>query len=143
MLRHEEHRLDVDLHHATPVLFALVDDGATAADADVVVEEIEAPEAIEGGLDHGRAIPRPREVRLHGDRLAGQPRDGLHGVLGERKLPVHHDHARAGLGEQDGGGAAIADTVTRRPATRHDRDLARESPVVPCVEIHAPSSPVP
>ena len=69
--------------------------------------------------------------------LAGKSRDGLHSVLGEREVPVHHDDARARLGQQDGGRAAVADAVAGRPAPRHDRDLPHEPPVVPGVEIHA------
>src|SRR5262249_57451107 len=45
--------------------------------------------------------------------------------------------AGGGVGGEDGAGAGVADAVTRRAASRHDRDLAAEPPVVPGVEIHA------
>src|SRR2546426_159410 len=50
-------------------------------------------------------------------------------------------HTAARVGQEDGGGAAVAAAAARRASARHDRDLTDESPVVPRVEIHAPSSP--
>src|SRR5262249_60640727 len=50
--RSHEHAVDVDLHDAAPVLRGHLDDAATAADADIVVEAIEPAELVDGGIDH-------------------------------------------------------------------------------------------
>src|SRR5207247_6091835 len=73
----QKHAVDVDGHQPAPVLFALVDDGAAAADADVVVEEVEAAEAVEGGLDHGGAVGGLGDVGLEGEGLAAAGLDHL------------------------------------------------------------------
>ena len=126
----EEHRLHVDLHDAAPVLFALVDHGAAAADADVVVEEVETAEAIDRRLHHRRAVARLRDVGLEREPLAAGLRDHLHRALREAAVAIDDDDLRPGLREEDRGGAAVADAVTGGAAAGDDRDLARESPVV-------------
>src|SRR5713226_927211 len=46
VLAEQKHALDVDLHHATVFLELLVDDAAAAADAHIVVEEVEPAPAV-------------------------------------------------------------------------------------------------
>ena len=42
----EEHAVDIDLHDLAPQIDRGIDDGAAAADADIVVEEVEPAEAF-------------------------------------------------------------------------------------------------
>ena len=56
MLRKQEHGLDIDLHDSAILLGRLVDHAAAAADADIVVEEIEPAPAVEGGFDQRLAV---------------------------------------------------------------------------------------
>ena len=140
MLGREEHRLDVDLHHATPVLFALVDDGATAADADVVVEEIETAESIDGRLDHRGALAPLGDIGLEGHALAARLGDHLDRALGKAAVAIDDDDLGPGLREQDGGRATVADAVTRGAAAGDDRDLAREPPLVRNVDHASPAT---
>ena len=55
-------RLDVDLHDAAVLLGLLVDHAAAAADADIVVEEIEPAPAVDGGIDQPLAFGLPGGV---------------------------------------------------------------------------------
>ena len=50
-LESEEHGLDVDLHHPTVLLGLLVHHGAAAADADIVVEEVEPAATVDRRVD--------------------------------------------------------------------------------------------
>ena len=134
MLGGQEHGLDVDLHDATPVLLGLVEDGSPAADPDVVVEEVETAEAIEGGLDHPRAILGAGDIRLEREALAPLLLDHASRLLGEVDLAIHHDDPRACPGQQDGGRAAVADARARRSRTRHDGDFPAQSPVIRHIE---------
>src|SRR5215471_17215334 len=109
-----------------PVLQRLIHHGAAAADAHVVVEEVEATVAIEGGADHARAVLVAREVGAESHRLTPFVLDHAHRLLGEIDGLVHHDDLGPCPGEQDGGGAAVADARARGPASRHDGDLALE-----------------
>ena len=130
VLGEQEHRLDVDLHHPAIFLGLLVDDAAAAADADIVVEEVEPAPAVD------RRIDQPLALGLLGD-VAGMRRgraalglDHLHRALGELEVEIGHQHLGAGARQQDRRGAAVADAVARRAAARDDRDLAGQAGVV-------------
>jgi hypothetical protein len=114
----------------TPALLAHVEDGAAAADPHVVVEEVEPAEPVQRRLDHRRALRGLGDVGLERDGLAALLVDHRDGSSREITGAIDHDDPRARLGEQDGGGAAVADTVARRAAPRDDGDLPLESPVV-------------
>jgi hypothetical protein len=49
-------------------------------------------------------------------------------VLGQGQVAIDDQHLGAGAGEQDAGGAAVADAVTGRAAPGHDRDLVHQAP---------------
>jgi hypothetical protein len=61
----QEHGLDVDLHHAPVFPGLLVDDAAAAADANIVVEEVEPAPAVDGGLGQPFAIGFAGDVAAH------------------------------------------------------------------------------
>src|SRR3989454_3440420 len=130
VLGHQEHGLDVDLHDPAPGLLALFDHGAPAADADIVVEEVEPAEAIERRLDHRPAILGFGDVGLAPDRLATERFDHRHRPRRELRGTINDDDARSGFGQQDRRGAPVADAVPRGAASGHDGDLTVESPVV-------------
>ncbi len=130
MLGGEEHRLDVDLHHASPGLGRLVDDRAAAADADVVVEEVEPAEAVERGGDHAAALGVVGEVGLMRGRGAAFRRDHGHRALGQGQVAVDDQHAGAGPGQQDRRRPAVADAVAGSAASGDDGDLAGQAGIV-------------
>ena len=62
VLRDQEHGLDIDLHDAAPGLRFLVDHAATAADADIVIEEIEPAKPVDSGFDQLFALGFTRGI---------------------------------------------------------------------------------
>ena len=69
VLGEQEHRLDVDLHDAAIFLGLLVDHAAAAADADIVVEEVEPAPAVDGGIDQPLALGFLGDVAGMGDGM--------------------------------------------------------------------------
>jgi len=136
VLRGEKHRVDVDVHQPAPAFLGLVDHGAAATDADVVVEVVEPAVAVHRGFDHRRAVGRARHVGLEGEPLTAARLDHLDRTLGQREVAIDHDYARAGSREQDRGGATVADAVAGGAAAGDDRDLVFESPAIRYVEAH-------
>ena len=126
----EEHGLDVDLHHAAPDLGVLLHDGAAAADADIVVEEVQPAEAVHRRRNHAPALRAIGEIGLMRCRSAALRGDHVHGALGESQIAVDDENASAGTREQDGRGAAVADAVARRAATGDDSNLAGQAGIV-------------
>ena len=126
----QEHCLDVDPHYAPILLGVLVDDAAAAADADIVVEEVEPAPAVDGGLD------QPLAFGLNGD-VAGQRRsaatlglDHFDRSPGKPRIEIGHHHLGTGPRQQDRRGPAVADTIPRGAATADDRDLVSQASVV-------------
>ena len=81
VLGEQEHRLDVDLHDAAVFLGLLVDHAAAAADADIVVEEVEPAPAIDRGVDQPLAVGFLGGVAGLGDGGAALGLDHLDGAL--------------------------------------------------------------
>ena len=118
MLGEQEHRLDVDLHHAAVFLGLLVDHAAAAADADIVVEEVEPAPAIDRGVDQPLAVGLLGHVAGMRGGMAALGLDHLDGAFGELHVEVGHQHLGAGARQQDRRGAAVADAVAGRAAAR-------------------------
>ena len=120
----QEHGLDVDLHHAAILVRLLVDDAAAAADADIVVEEVEPAEAVDGSIDQPLAFGLTGGVEGFGRGGAALGLDHLDRAFGELQVAVGHQHLGAGARQQDRRRPAVADAVARCPAAAQDRDLA-------------------
>ena len=129
VFREQEHALDIDLHDLAILLRLLVDHAAAAADADIVVEEIEPAELIDGGVDQLPAIVLVGDVAGDRGRRAAFVPDHLDGAFGELEIAVGDHHFRAGPRQQDRRRAAIADAVACRAAAGDQRDLAGEASV--------------
>ena len=127
VLGEQEHRLDVDLHDAAVFVGLLVDHAAAAADADIVVEEVEPAPVIDRGIDQPLAVGFLGGVAGLGDGGAALGLDHLDGALGQLQVEVRHHDLGAGARQQDRGGAAVADAVAVGAAARHDRHLARQA----------------
>ena len=126
----QEHALDVDLHHV-PVLFRrLVDDAPTAADADIVVEKIQPPPAIDAGLDQRLAVGLAGDVAADRRRRAAFHGDHLHRAFGERYVAIRHQHLGTLACQQNGCGPAVADAVACRTAAADNRNLAGQTGIV-------------
>ena len=120
--RGEEHRIDVDRHHTTPLFGREFRDVPERADAGVVDEDVEPTEAVNGGL-YERV-----DVRLVGD--IGAPADAVDtpgvqftGDPFESFLVRIAEHETRALSPQPMGGR-LADS---RGRTGDDRDPAGES----------------
>ena len=138
MLRQKEHRLDVHLHHAAKILRLLGDDAAAAADADIVVEKVEPAPAIDRCVDEALAVRFAGRVEGFSRCRAAFFLDHLHRALGELDVAIGHQHFRAGAGEEDGCGAAVADAVAGRSAAAQDGDLVCKASVVFWALHHVP-----
>ena len=124
VFREQEHALDIDLHHP-PVFFRfLFDDAAAAADADIVIEEIEAAPARHGGFNQPFAVGFLGDVAGQRRRRAAFRRNHCHGTFGKPELAIGDQHFGAGARQQDRRRPAVADAVARRPAATHHRDFA-------------------
>src|SRR6516164_5145485 len=84
----QEHGLDVDLHHATVGFRLLLDHAAAAADTDIVVEEIEATEAVDRRLDQAAAIRLIGDVATKRRRRAAFFRDHADGTFGKLQFAI-------------------------------------------------------
>ena len=141
VLGQQEHGLDVDLHDPAVFLGLLVDHAAAAADADIVVEEIEPAPAVDRGVDQPLAIGFLGDVAGMRGGCAALGLDHLDRAFGELEVEVGHQHFCAGARQQDRRSAAVADAVARRAAARHDRDLAGQAGVVLRALHRSPSPP--
>ena len=134
VLRCKEHAVDVDLHHALPHFRILLDDAALAADADVVVEQVEPAELFERRFDHRAALTFVGDIGGVSRGIAAFVDDHLDRALREIELPIDYEHACTRTSKQDRGGATVADAVARGAAAGHDSDLACEAELF--FEIH-------
>ncbi|MGX0960396.1 hypothetical protein AB7M63_000845 [Bradyrhizobium japonicum] len=115
---------------AAILLGCLVDHAAAAADADIVVEEIEPAPAVECSLDQCLAIGFAGDVATMRRRRAALGRDHLHGALGELEVAIGHQHFCSGTGQQNCCSAAVADAVASGATTADQRHLAGEAGIV-------------
>ena len=69
-------------------------------------------------------------------------RDHLDGPFGQIEAPIDDEHARAGAGEEDGGGTAVADAVSGGATSGDNRHLPRQSGVIDALPVlgHGPAS---
>ena len=136
VLRHEEHRLDVDPHHPLPPALRLRHHRVEARDADVVVEDVDPSEPGERGLHHRRALPLVGEVRLVGSRLAALRRNHPDRALGEVERSIHNEYLGARTRQQNGRRPTVADAATRCTATRNDGDLSFQPEIRVKIRVH-------
>src|SRR5262249_35240504 len=106
------------------------DDAAFAADADIVVEKIDPPVAVDHGLDELLALGFPGGIA--GERRGGAAfgRDHVDGSLRQRQLAAGHHQLGSGARQQHRRRAAIADAISRGAAARDQRNLAGETGIV-------------
>jgi hypothetical protein len=117
----EEHALEVDGHDFVPGLLAETQDSIVAgSDTDIVVQDIHAAVGFHGSADEGAAIVFARDVCLEAKALAALSFDEGFGFLDGFAAEVNQSDASAFAGEEDGGGAAIADGIARCLACADD-----------------------
>jgi hypothetical protein len=125
--REQEHTLDIDLHHA-PVLFGpFINDTAAAADTNIVVEEVEAAPAVDGGIDQRFAIGFVGDVASMRRRHAACRRDHLDGAFGRFEITIGHQHFGACARQQHGRRPTVADAIIRRSPSADERDLVHQA----------------
>ncbi len=126
MLHGEEAALEVDREDAVPDLLRKLDYAADLDDADVVVEHVDAPEAIEAGGDRPLDIRGARGVGAERLRLAAFAPDDLDGLARSALVHVDAEDPSAFAGEEHGGGLAVAPAGADRARADHERRLAGE-----------------
>ena len=110
VLRHHDHRGDVDPHGAVPGLRIDLDGVAgRPGHADDVGQDVERTERFEGTLDGPPARSLVGHVGLDEDRLATLTDDDLARLLGPLRALVDQGDLGALAGKGDRGGLAIAD----------------------------------
>jgi hypothetical protein len=97
------------------------------ADADVIVQDVEAVVALDREGRHGFRRLRPGDVRGERRGLAAFGADALRQRLGPVQAAVDKDHLGALAGEQDGRSGAVADALRLRRRARDDGDLAAQA----------------
>ncbi len=130
VLREHEDRADVDVHHPLPLVRILLDDGLPAADADIVVEHVDAAIGLRRRFDDARAVLARRDIGGDRQRRPAFGLDHLDRALGQRLVPVDHDDLRPGARQEDAGRPAVANAVALGAAARDDGDLAGEAHIV-------------
>src|SRR5690606_20073031 len=111
-LQHQRHRCtaervgggDVEVEGLLEVVDLGVEEGVGDGAADVVDDDVEAPEGVVRRLRQPGDLVGAREVGRYDDRASPGGLDPLRD-LGQLRLGACGDqHVRAGLGERDGGG---------------------------------------
>ncbi|MGY4435404.1 hypothetical protein ACVWWO_007881 [Bradyrhizobium sp. F1.13.1] len=130
VLGEQEHALDIDLHDAAILLGRFVHHAAAAADAHIVVEEIEPAPMVKRGFDQRPAIALAGDVTAMRRGRAAFGCDHLDGSFSELELAIGHQNFGAGAGQQNCGRAAVANAVARSAAAADQRHLAGETGIV-------------
>jgi len=101
--------------------------GVAAADAHIVVQDVEAAVALHTGADHRLAVGLAGGVRLEGHGLAALLLDHRHRVPGRRQVAIDRHHPGPFAREQHRRRTAVPDRVAGRlPGADHYRHLALE-----------------
>ena len=105
----------------------VVEQALARHDADVVVKDVEPAPALAGGLHHGAAVHRARDVGRKGH--GGAALSWMAATVSRARacLGIDAEHARALPGKEDGGGLAVAEAGPARARTGDDGDLAGEA----------------
>ena len=123
LLGQEEGGLEVDVQDSVPVVHGVGEEVAGAAgDAGVVVEDVDAAEALDGGCDQPIEVGQVRDVGLDGQRTAAGRLDLAGGLLGQLGAQVGDDDAGALLREAQRNRAPDAPG-----GARDDRDLVGQT----------------
>src|SRR5262249_32995686 len=109
-----------------------VDDTTAAADADIVVKEVEPPKRLDGAVDHHFALTLIGYVGDEGQCSAAFGLDHLDGLIGRLTIDIDDQHLSTRPGEQDRRRPAITDPVVGRAAAVDDRHFTLESKIAPC-----------
>src|SRR5213594_3748705 len=134
-LRGEEHGLEVDGHHAVPLVFRRLEEILARLDADVVVEDVETPPALDRDLDHRPALGGTCHIGGECERLTPSAPDQPDGLLGALLHLIGAQDLRPLPGEEQGGRLAVPEAGAPRTGAGHDRDFAAQS------SAHEPSTP--
>src|SRR5439155_607904 len=132
VLAGQPHALEVHVEAALEGGFGELGGGRVAereAGADVVVQDVQSPEAFErGGHQPGRRVV-VRDVGLERPRLAALALDHVHRGPGGRAVAIDDAYARALARQQHRRRASVADRLPRcLPAAHDDRRLALDPP---------------
>ena len=116
MLGGEDAALEVDRHAAVERFFGDVEQfgiAAGEADADIVVQDVDAAPAAMRFSDHGFDVGIPGDVGLERHRRASLGRDQVGCLLRGCEIVIHAQHFRALAREGQCGGTAIAHAFAR------------------------------
>src|SRR5262249_56240989 len=108
-----------------------VDDTTAAADADIVVKEVEPPKRLDGAVDHHFALTLIRYVGDEGQCGAAFGLDHLDGLIGRLTIDIDDQHLSTRPGEQDRRRPAITDPVVGRAAAPDDPHFTLHSAIIP------------
>ena len=124
VLAREKDARRVNVHDAMPALLGKLYRSAHLGYADVVVQHIDAAEALHRPFHDGANLIRLGDVGDFGvERTAGFSYDNAC-FLGGRGIHVYADHFRALPSEERRGRLSIAPPWTYRPCAEHQCDLA-------------------
>ena len=142
MLARQDHALQVHLENAVPgFLLHVRRAGVPPADADVVVEDVDAAVGVDRRSNQGLAVGLAGGGGAEGAGAATLLSDHLHRLLGGVESDVRRHHLGSLAGEEQGRRAAIPDGVAGCLAgTDHDGDLAFEASAHGCGKRAAPDS---
>src|SRR5215472_9951061 len=135
MARGNEHAVDIDPHDLPPLLRSDLGDAAGTADADIVVETIEAPESRDRRVDHRACLLLIGNIGDKGGGGAAIVRDHRYGPFGPRAIEIDDEDLRTGAREQDRRCTAIANPVIGCAASGDDRYLSVEPECVPVCSV--------
>ena len=102
----EEHRLEVDVHHAIPAGGGNLLDGRRAGDAGHVHQYVDAAIDLTGGIDLLTDRIKLRHIELQRGGLHALVAHGLCRGAGRGHIQIGQDHLRAVLGKTPGTGLA-------------------------------------
>jgi hypothetical protein len=133
MLRDEEHAFDVDLHNATPGLGWFIDHTSAAADAYVVIQQVQPTEGCNGAFDELPAGVLVGHIGGMGRSTAALSLNHVGGALSQLQLSINDEDASAGAGEQNGRGTSVTYAISGGASASHDCHFALEPELFPQV----------
>ena len=135
-LHAEKAALEVDRQHAIPRLLGKLDHSTNLGDPDIVIEHVDAPEAVEAVRNRADHFRRFGSVRLDGSGLAALATNDVRGLLRGGLIQVDTEHARTLAREQRRRRLSVAPARSRRPGPEDEGRLPRQTPchisLLPC-----------
>src|SRR6266571_4096515 len=129
VLASEKNALQVHGEDTIPgVFFEMGHARVAVPDAYVVVEDIDAAEALDASVRDPLAVLLPRRVRLEGDGLTALLCDQLASVFGRLEAPIYQQHPGPFACVEDRGGSPVPNRVAGRLASaNNDRHFVFQS----------------